>query len=106
YCTTALFGTDGGFVFESSEARDMLVAEARALTTTLGVDHTVLRTRNVEIPNTEIDARFCTALVDLPTTSEAAWEALPSKTRNQIRRGMKEEFSIQLDAVELRPFFD
>src|SRR5207253_1337670 len=52
------------------------------------------------------DARFCTALVDLPTTSEAAWEALPSKTRNQIRRGMKEGFSIHLGAGELRPFFD
>lgn len=52
--------------------------------------------------------RFGTALtekvhmrLELPNTSEAAWDAIPSKVRNQIRKGQKHDLTVHWGREEL-----
>jgi FemAB-related protein (PEP-CTERM system-associated) len=104
YLATAVFGTDGGLHFDNDVARDALVAETRALAEQAGVSHVLIRTRGVEIAGAETDRGYVTALLDLPGTAEAAFHALPGKTRNQVRRGMKEGFAIATGNDQLVPF--
>jgi FemAB-related protein (PEP-CTERM system-associated) len=106
YLATALFGSDGGLYVDSESARGALVAEARALGERSGVSHLLIRTRGVEIAGADTDARYVTAVVDLPGTADAAFDELPGKTRNQVRRGMKEGFSVGTGFDEVPAFFD
>jgi FemAB-related protein (PEP-CTERM system-associated) len=106
YMATAVFGTDGGLHVDDDAARDALVAEARSLGERAGVSHVLIRTRDVGIAGADTDRRYVTALVDLGGTSEAVFEALPGKTRNQVRRGMKEGFTIATGAAQIDPFFE
>jgi FemAB-related protein (PEP-CTERM system-associated) len=106
YFATAVFGTDGGLNFDSDVARDALVAEARALAARERVAYTLIRTRRVELGGVETDRRYGTALMDLSGDPESVWRELPSKTRNQVRRGMREGFSVSAGAGEVAPFFD
>jgi FemAB-related protein (PEP-CTERM system-associated) len=106
YFATAVFGTDGGLNFDSDAARDALVAEARALAAREGVAYTLIRARSVELGGGETDRRYSTALMDLTGDPESVWRELPSKTRNQVRRGMKEGFLVSAGDGELAPFFD
>jgi FemAB-related protein (PEP-CTERM system-associated) len=106
YLSTAVFGTDGGLHFESAAARDAVIAEAKALAGRLGVAHLLIRTRGLELDGFVTDARYRTAVVDLDGTAEEAWARLPGKTRNQVRRGMKEGFTVAKGHDQLDAFYD
>ena len=107
YFATAVFGTDGGLNFDNDAARDALVTEARALGERAGVSYVLIRARGVELPGeVETDRSYVTALLDVPATAEAAFEGLPGKTRNQVRRGMKEGFSVATGFDLVPSFFD
>jgi FemAB-related protein (PEP-CTERM system-associated) len=106
YFATALFGTDGGFFFDGALARVALMEEARALAARAGVSYVLIRTRGVELEGVETDRRYVTAIVDLGGAADSVFEELPGKTRNQVRRGMKEGFSIATGNDQLAAFFD
>jgi FemAB-related protein (PEP-CTERM system-associated) len=104
YLTTAVFGTDGGLHFDDAGVRDALIAAARTLGTARGVSHISLRTRGTPLHGFVADTRFSSAVLDLDGTPEDAWNRLPGKTRNQVRRGMKEGFAVSRGHDELVAF--
>lgn len=106
YLTTAAFDTDGGLYFDDTPARDALTAEARSLATRLGVSYLLIRTREAVLDGYQIDRRYRTAVVDLDGGPDAVWERLPSKTRNQVRRGMKEGFTVESGLAQRDAFFE
>jgi FemAB-related protein (PEP-CTERM system-associated) len=106
YLTTAVFGNDGGLHFEDAAARDALIAEAKALAVRLNVAYLVIRTRGAELDGFEVDRHYRTAVVDLSAGAEAVWNRLPNKTRNQVRRGTKEGFTLETGPSQIDAFFD
>jgi serine/alanine adding enzyme len=106
YFSTAIFGTDGGLLFDNDVARDALVAEARALAKRAGAGHVLIRARGVDVPGAEVDRRFVTAVVDLAGTPQPVFEQLDGKTRNQVRRGMREGFTVSNGRDQAPAFFD
>ena len=106
YLTTAPFGNDGGLHAPDDEARDALLTEARALADRLGVAYLVIRCRERELPGFRVDSHYRSALLDLPDGSEALWSRLPAKTRNQVRRGIKEGFSFDAGPDQMDAFLD
>jgi FemAB-related protein (PEP-CTERM system-associated) len=107
YLATAPFGNDGGLFFENDEARDALLAEAKRIADRLDVAYMVIRTRDGDLPGFEVDRRYQSAVLDLEPGSETIWkERLPGKTRNQVRRGMKENFAISSGPDQRGAFFD
>jgi FemAB-related protein (PEP-CTERM system-associated) len=106
YLTTAVFGNDGGLHFDTTEARDLLTNEARKLADDLDAKYLVIRSRGLELDGFRISRDYLTAIVDLDAGADALWRRLPAKTRNQIRRGMKEGFTIETGAPQLGAFFD
>lgn len=106
YLATAVFANDGGLYFENAAARDALVAEAKALAVRLKVAYLVIRTRDAALDGFEVDDHYRTALVDLSGGADAAWKALPNKTRNQVRRGQKEKFTVERGPAQVGAFFD
>jgi len=107
YLATAPFGNDGGFFFDDEAARDALVAAARDLADRLGVDYLVIRTRGCELPGFAVDRHYRTAVIDLQGGADAVWKnTLPPKTRNQIRRGLKEGFSVATGHTQRGAFYD
>ncbi len=107
YLATAPFGNDGGLFFDNAEAQTALASEARNVADRLAVDYLVIRTRDVDLDDFAVDRRYSTALIDLEGGAEAVWKhRLPAKTRNQVRRGMKEGFAVETGPAQLGPFFD
>ena len=105
YLSTAVFGNDGGFHYDIPAARDALVAEARRLTKDLGVDYLVIRSR-ASLDGFQDDTQFSSAVINLEGGDDAVWNRLPSKTRNQVRRGQKEGFSLRIGADQADAFYD
>jgi FemAB-related protein (PEP-CTERM system-associated) len=106
YLTTAVFGNDGGIHFDTWAARDSLAAEARKLADDLNVAYLVIRTRNLDLDGFRVDRNYCTALMDLESGADELWKQLPAKTRNQVRRGMKEGFTLETGHDQLGAFYD
>lgn len=106
YLSTAVFANDGGLHVDSTRARDLLVAEAKTLADRLNVDYLVIRTRDEELGGFQVDRHYRTALIDLDGGADAVWSRLPNKTRNQVRRGEKEGFTVETGHAQLGPFFD
>lgn len=107
YLSTAVFSTDGGFYYESVEARDLLIEEARRLAEELNVDYLLIRSRDSVPGGFTPDLRYRTAILDLTSGAENIWRSiLPGKTRNQVRRGQKEGFSVRSGHGEMPEFFD
>lgn len=105
WLTTAPFGNDGGFFFDGEAARDALLAEADVLAAETGADHLLLRTRGPELPGFQVDRRYSCAVLDLSVGKDAVWDsALDSKTRNQVRRGQKEGFTVAAGPEQLPDF--
>jgi serine/alanine adding enzyme len=105
YLTTSVFGNDGGFFYDSDAARDALLAESSKVGSTTGAAYVVIRTRT-PIPGLAVDDRYRASVLDLSSDSEAMLAALPGPTRNQVRRGMKEGFTVSTGPEQLEPFFD
>jgi FemAB-related protein (PEP-CTERM system-associated) len=107
YLTTAIFATEGGLHYDDESARDALLAEARAVAARRGVDYLQIRTRDdVVLDGFSVDRHYRTAVLDLGSGAEAVWRRLPSKTRNQVRRGEREGFSFARGHDQLGAFFD
>jgi FemAB-related protein (PEP-CTERM system-associated) len=107
YLATAPFGNDGGFHFDGGAARDALLVEARKLADDLRVDYLVVRTRGVELEGFHVDRRYQTALIDLEGGAEAVWnKRLDAKTRNQVRKAMKEGFTVETGHAQMGGFLD
>ncbi len=105
YLATAVFGNDGGLYFDDAVARDALVAEARALAVRLGVAYLLIRTRELSLAGFQIDDHYRAAALDLEGGADAVWKRLPSKTRNQVRRGMTEGFTLATGLDQRDAFF-
>jgi serine/alanine adding enzyme len=106
YLTTAVFGNDGGFYFDNAAVRDMLAAEAMRLADRLDVAYLVIRGRALELEGFHVARDYVASVVDLDGGADALWKRLPAKTRNQVRRGMKEGFTIETGHDQLDAFFD
>lgn len=106
YLATAVFGNDGGLFYESVAARDVLVAEAQRLADELKVAYVVIRTRETALSGLNADRHYRTAVLDLEGDAVAALNRLPATTRNQVRRGMKEGFTVSTGPDQIGAFFD
>lgn len=107
YLSTAAFGNDGGLRFDDEAARDALLAEARALADRLDVDYLLVRTREAPLDGFIVDSHYRTAVIDLAGGAEEVWKSVvPAKTRNQVRKGQKEGFSVSTGHDQIRPFYD
>lgn len=106
YLTTAVFANDGGLYFDDEAAKDALVAEARELATRLGVSYLLIRTRELKLEGFRVDDHYRAMVLDLEGGADAVWNRLPAKTRNQVRRGMKERFSIENGHDQREPFYE
>jgi len=106
YLASAAFGTDGGLFSDSDEAREALAVAARAFADQKRVASLVVRTRGPALAGYATTDRFRTSVLTLDADAKVAFDALPSKTRNQIRRGTKEGFAIATGPGELVAFHD
>src|SRR6185503_7364831 len=70
----------------------------------LGVSYVLIRSRDLSLSGSEADDTQRTAIVDLDGDSEQMLARLPGKTRNQVRRGQKEGFSIATGDSEIAAF--
>lgn len=104
YLATAVFGNDGGLFYDSDAARDALTAEARALAGRLNVAHLVIRTRDTALDGFQADRHYRASVLDLEGTADAAMSRLPATTRNQVRRGMKEGFTVSTGPDQIAAF--
>jgi FemAB-related protein (PEP-CTERM system-associated) len=104
YLTTSPFGSYGGFVYLSVEARDALLQAANHLAEELGVEYVVLRfIDDGSTPPAPWHQHpiYCTYLMDLPERSEQLWESFSSQYRNHIRKSLRKGFSIRFGHLEL-----
>jgi len=107
YLSTAAFGNDGGFYFDDEAARDALLAEAKTVADGLDVDYLLIRTRGAQLEGFSVDSHYRTAVIDLSGGQEKVWnDVLRAKTRNQIRHGMKEGFTVETGPGQIGPFYD
>jgi FemAB-related protein (PEP-CTERM system-associated) len=107
YLSTAAYGNDGGFHFDDDAARDALLAEARAVADRLDVDYLLIRTRAAELDGFRVDHRYRTAVINLEGGADAVWNnVLRAKTRNQVRHGMKEGFTVETGRGQIGAFYD
>lgn len=105
YLTTAAFSTDGGFYSDNTEASDLLVDEAKRLAEDLRVDYLLIRTRGIDLKGFAVDRHYQTAVLDLNEGVDNIWERkLTGKTRNQVRRGIKEGFTVQSGLDQIQDF--
>ena len=107
YLATAAFGNDGGLLFDDEAARDALLAEAKAVADRLDVEYLVIRTREPALDGFSVDRRYHTAVINLAGGADAVWKnVLRAKTHNQIRRGLREGFSVETGPDQMVPFYD
>lgn len=105
YLTTAAFSTDGGLHYDSDDARDLLVEEAKHLADELQVEYLLIRTRGLQIEGFKQDQHYRTAVLDLHAGVDSVWmEAIRGKARNHVRRGIKEGFTIHKGHDQLSDF--
>lgn len=104
YLSSAVFGNDGGLFHDSDAARDALLTEARSLAARLNVAHLLIRTRGAALPGFHADQRYRASILDLAGTADDALNRLPATTRNQVRRGMKEGFTVSTGADQIDAF--
>ncbi len=106
YLTTAAFSNDGGFHYKNILASDLLVTEAKRLADDLKVDYLLIRTRGTELEGFAVDRHYRTAVLDLCVGVDTVWKKkLTGKTRNQVRRGLKEGFSIYSGHDQMKDFY-
>jgi FemAB-related protein (PEP-CTERM system-associated) len=106
YLTTAVFGNDGGLRFDDSLASDALLAEAKKVAERVNAAYLLVRTRDLELDGFQVDRHYLTAVIDLEGGADAIWKRLPAKTRNQVRRGQKEAFTVETGHDQLDAFYD
>ena len=107
HLVTAAYGNDGGFHFDGEAARDALLAEAKAVADRLDVDYLVIRTRGPALDGFRPDLHYRSAVINLTGGADTVWKnVLRAKTHNQIRRGMREGFTVEAGLGQLAPFYE
>ena len=106
YLTTAVFGNDGGLHYDTEAARDALLAEGRRLTQGVNAGYLTIRSRTDSLDGSQNDDRYRTAMIALDGGAEVVWSRLPAKTRNQVRRGQKEGFTVSTGPEQLDAFHE
>lgn len=104
YLATSPFGSYGGFVFRSIEARDVLLDEAQKLSDALNVEYCVLRfidDGNAPPSPWMQNPIYSTYLVDLPGDAEELWGRFGTQHRKHTRQALKKGFAIQFGHLEL-----
>jgi len=104
YLATSPFGSYGGFIFSSMQARDVLLDEARRLSDELGVGYCVIRF--LEEGNTPPDPWlqnpiYSTYLIDLPSDAEELMSRFGSKHRKHTRQALRKGFDVRFGGIEL-----
>ncbi|MFC1694920.1 FemAB family XrtA/PEP-CTERM system-associated protein [Pseudomonadota bacterium] len=106
YLTTGAFATDGGLYFDRPEAIDLLTGEARRLADKLQVDYLLIRTRGLQIKGFLQDTHYKSAVIDLRSGEDSLWRStLRAKTRNQVRKGINEGFTIHTGHEQVFDFY-
>ena len=104
YLATSPFGSYGGFAFESVEARDVLLDEARQLSDALGVDYCVLRfLDDAGAPPAPWmqNPIYSTYFIDLPVDVDELWDRFGSQHRKHTRQALRKGFEIRFGHLEL-----
>ena len=70
YLASAVFGNDGGLFFDSTAARDAMLAEATVLAERLGVAYVLVRTRGEALPGFHVDRHYRASVLALEHNAE------------------------------------
>jgi FemAB-related protein (PEP-CTERM system-associated) len=104
YLITAPFGSYGGFAFENSMTRDLLLGEARNLAEQTKVEYvSIHHGKGESIPpdNWIQHPAYCTYLIDLPSTADKILKTFSSDHRNHVRKSTKKGFKIRFGHLDL-----
>ena len=104
YLTTAPFASYGGFAFDSSEARDALLAEASSLVEKMNVDYAAIRFEagDMSALNGWVQQPiYATYLAELQEDLDAMLALFSSDHRNHIRKSLKKGFTISFGHLDL-----
>lgn len=104
YLSTSPFGSFGGFVFSSTEARDGLLNEAKKLADELKVDYVVVRfieDGNVPSPSWIQNPIYSTYLIDLPSNPEDLMQTFGHQHRKHTRQSLRKGFKVKFGRFEL-----
>ncbi len=104
YLTTAPFCSYGGFAFETSAARDLLLNEVRHLAEDIKADYISIRfDEGASTPpdNWSQNPAYSTYLIDLPFNPDELLNTFSSDHRNHIRKSIKKGFIIRFGHLEL-----
>lgn len=107
YLTTSPFGSYGGFAFSSPEARDLLLAEAARLTTSLAAEYTNIRWLDTGNPPEPAPPgwvqhpAYATYQLDLKPDPQELMPGFSSDHRNHIRKSLKKDFSVKFGHLNL-----
>lgn len=95
--TSLPFAVYGGVAAGNDEAAHALVAEARRLAETLGVDHLELRHTQARHPDWPTQDLYVTFRKELLPDEEANLLAIPRKQRAMVRKGIKHGLRAEID---------
>ena len=104
YLATAPFGSYGGFTYENTEARDLLLDEARHLAENIKAEYISLRFDDTASPPADGWVEhpvYFTYLIDLSATPDDLLKRFSSDHRNHIRKSLKKGFSIRFGHLDL-----
>ncbi|MBL8103098.1 MAG: peptidoglycan bridge formation glycyltransferase FemA/FemB family protein [Anaerolineales bacterium] len=104
YLTTAPFGSYGGFAYETPEARDLLLHEARRLGEEIKAEYISIRfDEGASAPpdNWLQSPSYFTYLIDLPSNPDELLKTFSSDHRNHVRKSLKKGFQIRFGHLEI-----
>jgi FemAB-related protein (PEP-CTERM system-associated) len=104
YLATAPFGSYGGFAFENTAARDLLLDEARRLGEEVNADNISIRFDDGDSSppdNWSQNPAYFTYLIDLATDPDNLLITFSSDHRNHVRKSLKKGFEIRFGHLEL-----
>jgi len=104
YLATAPFGSYGGLAFETPQARDLLLDEARRLAEDIKAEYVSIRfDEGASSPpdNWQQSPNYFTYLIDLPATPDELLKTFSSDHRNHVRKSLKKGHSIRFGHLDL-----
>jgi serine/alanine adding enzyme len=104
YLLTAPFGSYGGFAYENSAARNLLLDEACRLAEEINVEYTVIRFDDGESTppkNWVQHPVYYTYILDLPSTPDEILKTFSSDHRNHVRKSIRKGFTMRFGHLDL-----
>ena len=104
YLTTAPFGSYGGFAYETPEARDALLDEARRIAEETKAEYVSIRFDEAGSTPPEAWSQvpsYYTFLIDLPSDPDELLKQFSSDHRNHVRKSLKKGHSIRFGHLDL-----